>query len=161
MKRIILHWSAGGYTPSQVDFEHNHFLVLKNGDILKGKYTPEDNLNCNDGHYAAHTGGFNTGSIGIALCAMYGYKNPKNPGNYPFLRVQGEAMWAYCATLLKKYGLKPLKDTVLTHYEVGKMLPNSTSAGKIDISFIPYEPLITADEAGDYIRNKVRWYYER
>ena len=70
-------------------------------------------------------------------------------------------MWAYCATLLKKYGLKPLKDTVLTHYEVGKMLPNSTSAGKIDISFIPYEPLITADEAGDYIRNKVRWYYER
>lgn len=161
MKRIILHWSAGGYTPSQVDFEHYHFLVLKNGDILKGKYTPEDNLNCNDGHYAAHTGGFNTGSIGIALCAMYGYKDPKNPGNYPFLRVQGEAMWAYCATLLKKYGLKPLKDTVLTHYEVGKMLPNSTSAGKIDISFIPYEPLITADEAGDYIRNKVRWYYER
>ena len=161
MKRIILHWSAGGYTPSQVDFEHYHFLVLKNGDILKGKYTPEDNLNCNDGHYAAHTGGFNTGSIGIALCAMYGYKNPKNPGNYPFLRVQGEAMWAYCATLLKKYGLKPLKDTVLTHYEVGKMLPNSTSAGKIDISFIPYEPLITAVEAGDYIRNKVRWYYER
>ena len=70
MKRIILHWSAGGYTPSQVDFEHYHFLVLKNGDILKGKYTPEDNLNCNDGHYAAHTGGFNTGSIGIALCAM-------------------------------------------------------------------------------------------
>ena len=161
MKRIFLHWSAGGYTSSQVDFEHYHFLVLKNGDILKGKYTPEDNLNCNDGHYAAHTGGFNTGSIGIALCAMYGYKNPKNPGNYPFLRVQGEAMWAYCATLLKKYGLKPLKDTVLTHYEVGKMLPNSTSAGKIDISFIPYEPLITADEAGDYIRNKVRWYYER
>ena len=161
MKRIILHWSAGGYTPSQVDFEHYHFLVLKNGDILKGKYTPEDNLNCNDGHYAAHTGGFNTGSIGIALCAMYGYKNPKNPGNYPFLRVQGEAMWAYCATLLKKYGLKPLKDTVLTHYEVGKMLPNSTSAGKIDISFIPYEPLITADEAGDYIRNKVSRYYER
>ena len=161
MKRIILHWSAGGYTPSQVDFEHYHFLVLEHGDILKGKYTPEDNLNCNDGHYAAHTGGFNTGSIGIALCAMYGYKNPKNPGNYPFLRVQGEAMWAYCATLLKKYGLKPLKDTVLTHYEVGKMLPNSTSAGKIDITFIPYEPLITADEAGDYIRNKVRWYYER
>ena len=99
MKRIILHWSAGNYTPSQADFEHYHFLVLKNGDILKGKYSPEDNLNCNDGCYAAHTGGFNTGSVGLALCAMYGYKSPDNAGNYPFLRVQGEAMWAYCATL--------------------------------------------------------------
>lgn len=161
MKRIILHWTGGKYTPSSTDFSHYHFLVDKKGDILKGNYAPEDNLNCNDGHYAAHTGGFNTGSIGLSICSMWGYKSPKCIGDYPFLRVQGEAAWSYCATLLKKYGLKPSKDTVLTHYEVGKMLPKSSSAGKIDITFIPYEPKITAQEAGDYIRNKVRWYYER
>ena len=161
MKRIILHWTGGKYTPSSTDFEHYHFLVDKYGDILKGKYTPEDNLNCNDGKYAAHCGGFNTGSIGLSICAMWGYQSPKNTGDYPFSRVQAEATWSYCATLLKKYNLKPSKDTVLTHYEVGKMLPKSTSAGKIDITYIPYEPAIGADEAGDYIRNKVRWYYER
>ena len=161
MKRIILHWSAGTYTPSLTDFEHYHYLITKDGDILEGKYAPEDNLNCNDGKYAAHCGGFNTGSIGLALCAMYGYKNPQNIGNYPYTRVQGEACWSYCAVLLKKYNLPLSKDTVLTHYEAGKMLPNSASAGKIDITFIPWKPDIKADEAGDYIRNKVRWYYER
>ena len=161
MKRIILHWTGGKYTPSSTDFEHYHFLVDKCGDILKGKYTPEDNLNCNDGKYAAHCGGFNTGSIGLSICAMWDYQSPKHIGDYPFVRVQGEAAWSYCATLLKKYNLKPSKDTVMTHYEVGKMLPKSTSAGKIDITYIPYEPTISADEAGDYIRNKVRWYYER
>ena len=146
MKRIILHWTGGKYTPSSTDFSHYHFLVDKKGDILKGNYAPEDNLNCNDGHYAAHTGG---------------YKSPKCIGDYPFLRVQGEAALSYCATLLKKYVLKPSIDTVLTHYEAGKMLPKSSSAGKIDITFIPYEPKITAQEAGDYIRNKGRGYYER
>lgn len=161
MKRIILHWSGGKYTPSSVDIEHYHFLSDGNGQIIKGKYNPEDNLNCQDGKYAAHCGGYNTGSIGIALCAMYGYKSPTSQGNFPFLRVQAEAMFAYCATLLKKYQLTPTKQCVMTHYEVGKMLPNSTSAGKIDITFIPYEPKLNKDEVGDYIRNKVRWYYER
>lgn len=161
MKRIIVHWSAGKYSPSREDLSHYHFLVGSKGEIFKGLYDPEDNLNCNDGKYAAHTGGFNTGSIGIALCAMYGYKNPDNIGNYPFLKVQGEAMWEYCAALLKKYGLKPNKNTVITHYEVGKMFPKSSSAGKIDITFIPCEPKIKTHEAADYIREKVRWYYER
>lgn len=161
MKRIILHWSGGKYVPSSTDRAHYHFLVDKFGQITKGKFNPKDNENCNDGCYAAHTGGLNTGSIGIAMCAMWGYKSPKEIGNYPFTRVQGEAMWSYCATLLKKYNLKPSIDTILTHYEVGKMYPNSTSAGKIDISFIPYEPNIKKENVGDYIRKKVRWYYER
>lgn len=161
MKRIIIHWTGGKYAPSSTDKEHYHFLVDNYGQVLKGKYAPEDNLDCTDGKYAAHSGGFNTGSIGIAMCSMYGYKNPACTGCYPYLRVQSEACFAYCATLLKKYNLTPSKESVMTHYEVGKMLPNSTSAGKIDISFIPWEPKIVPSNVGDYIRSKVRWYYER
>lgn len=161
MKRIILHWTGGKYAPSSTDFNCYHFLADKNGQIFKGNYKPEDNLDCTDGHYAAHTGGFNTGSIGIALCSMWGYKSPKAPGDYLFTRVQAEAAFAYCATLLKKYSLKLSSDTVMTHYEVGKMFPKSSSAGKIDITYIPWERTISADKAADYIRNKVRWYYER
>ena len=159
MKRIILHWSGGGYSPNGCDLEHYHFLVDKFGKIFKGKFSPQDNKNCNDGKYAKHTGGLNTGSIGVALCAMFGYKNPKNIGKFPFLRVQAESAFAYCATLLKKYDLKPSKQSVLTHYEVGLMYPNSESAGKQDINFIPYEPEIRPDFVGDYIREKIRWYY--
>ena len=72
MKRIIIHWTAGTYQPNNTDFEHYHYLVNGDGMVINGKFKPEDNLNCNDGKYAAHTGGGNTGSIGIAMCGMSG-----------------------------------------------------------------------------------------
>ena len=70
MKRIIYHWTASGHYPT--DFEKNfyHFLIDRNGKIYEGKYKPEDNSDCTDGKYSAHTGGGNTGSIGIAFCGM-------------------------------------------------------------------------------------------
>ena len=68
MKRIILHWTAGANEPNNTDYQHYHYLVNGNGVVVKGKYNPEDNLNCNDGKYAQHTGGGNTGSIGVAMC---------------------------------------------------------------------------------------------
>ena len=61
MKRIILHWSAGSYKPNSTDMAHYHYLIDGDGEIKEGFLKPEDNLNCNDGRYAAHTGGGNTG----------------------------------------------------------------------------------------------------
>ena len=82
MKRIIIHWTGGVYVPNNIDLEHYHFLIDGNGRVHLGKYPPEANKNCNDGIYAQHTGGGNTGSIGVALCGMFGYKTRNNPGNY-------------------------------------------------------------------------------
>ena len=62
----------------------------------KIELTPEDNNVCISGKYAAHTGGGNTGSIGICYCGMYGYKSPKNCGNYPISSVQFEAGLQRC-----------------------------------------------------------------
>ena len=102
MKRIILHWTAGANEPNNTDYQHYHYLVNGNGVVVKGKYNPEDNLNCNDGKYAQHTGGGNTGSIGVAMCGMAGYVSGKaNSTKYTLKSKQVEATFKLCAELCK------------------------------------------------------------
>ena len=110
--------------------------TIKDGNIFEGKFKPENNLRCVKGHYAAHTGGGNTGSIGIAMCGMYGFKNKNCQGAYPITAKQFEAAMEYCAKLAIKYRIPIAPETVMTHYEFGKKHPETTSAGKIDITFI-------------------------
>ena len=91
MKRIILHWTAGGYYPNAHELECYHFLIDKDGNVHNGKYKPENNEICKPGQYAAHTGGGNTASIGVALCAMNGFKSRNLTGSYPITAKQFEA----------------------------------------------------------------------
>ena len=159
MKRIILHWSAGGYYPCALDRLCYHFLVDKNGKIYKGVFAPENNEICVPNKYAAHTGGGNTGSIGVAMCAMAGFKNVSNIGHYPITKIQFESAMELCAQLCKKYGIST--DDVITHYEFGIKHPNTSSKGKIDIIFIPPYPLVKTDEIGNFIRQKIKWYLNK
>lgn len=159
MKRIIIHWTAGTNQPNYTDLQHYHFLINGDGVVIKGKYEPEDNLNCSDGKYAQHCGGGNTGSIGIAVCGMAGFRNRANVGRYPLTRVQCEKLFSTVAKLCLQYNLPITKQTVLTHYEFGKAHPNTSSKGKIDIIYLPPYPLV--DNIGDFIRSKVIWYYKK
>lgn len=161
MKRIIIHWTAGTNKPCAENLEHYHYLVTGAGEVQNGKYKPEDNLNCNDGKYAAHTGGGNTGSIGVAMCGMYvPAKVDIKRTEYPLTRKQYERTFKLCADLCKKYNIPITPDTVMTHYEFGKKHPNTSSAGKIDITYMtPWEEILPA-KIGDFIRNKIRWYYK-
>jgi len=161
MKRIILHWTAGGYYPNTHDLECYHFLVDKDGKIHNGKYKPEDNENVNDGKYAAHTGGGNTGSIGVSMCAMAGFKNKNAVGNYPITAKQFEAAMELCAKLAQKYNIKITPETVMTHYEFGLKNPRTTSAGKIDVIYIPPYSWVSQQDAGAFIRSKIKWYGEK
>jgi len=155
MKRIIVHWTGGTYFPNNVDFEHYHFLIDKNGKIYNGKYKPEDNENCYDGHYAAHCGGGNSGAIGIAICGMHGFKSRNNVGNYPITPVQCKVLFELLFTLSQKYNIKISENTVMTHYEFGLKNPKTSSHGKTDIIFLPPYPDIRQDNIGDFIRNSV------
>lgn len=162
LNKIILHWTAGGKQPNTTDLEHYHFVVDGDGLVRQGKYKPEDNENCKDGKYAAHTGGGNTGAIGIALCGMLGYNDTTKEcvdNNNMLSRKQFEAMFNYTSMLCKKYNI-PVSN-VITHAEFGLSNPKSSSKGKIDINYIPYADLEGVSECGEYIRNKVQWYYER
>lgn len=159
MKRIIIHWTAGTNTPNNVDKQHYHYMIDDKGGVHNGNYKPEDNENCSDGRYAQHTGGGNTGSIGVALCGMFGFRSSRDVGKYPLTKKQCEATFKLCADLCKKYHIEVTKQTVMTHYEFGKSHPQTSSAGKIDIIYLPPYPEQTTDKIGDFIRNKIKWYY--
>ena len=159
MKRVIIHWTAGANKPNSTDLLHYHFLVDSDGKVYKGKYKPEDNENCTDGKYAQHTGGGNTGSIGVSMCGMYvPPKTDLRKTKYPLTRKQCEATFKLVADVCKKYQIPVTAQNIMTHYEFGKSHPNTSSAGKIDIIYLPPYPEQTADKIGNFIRSKIRWY---
>lgn len=160
MKKIIIHWTAGGPVPTSYEKECYHFLVDSIGKIHLGKFKPEANLVCRRGMYAAHTGGGNTGSIGVSMCAMAGFIDKNNLGHFPITKVQFESTMKLCAQLSKEYDIKISPETIFTHYEFGQKNPNTTSFGKIDIIFLPPYPWISKDDVGSFIRSKIRWYEE-
>ena len=151
-RNIILHWTGGNYTPCSTDLEHYHYVIDGEGNIQTGKYTPNDNLNCTNGSYAAHTGGGNTGRIGVAVCCR------KNE-NTPPAKKQIEAMCNLAAQLCITYGLQP-KDCI-THAEFGKQHPKTSSYGKTDINSLPYVNIEGITETGNYLRDKIKWYYNK
>lgn len=162
LNKIIVHWTAGHRTANKEDKEHYHYVIDVDGLVHTGIYSPEDNQNCQDGKYAKHCGGGNTGAIGVAICGMYGFnsKTKKCKDEKDMIsRLQAESMFAWIAYLCKKYDIS--YNQVLTHAEFGLAHPKSESAGKIDISYIPWENLSGIKECGDYIRNKVKWYIDR
>jgi len=160
MKNIIIHWTAGGHVPTSYEKEFYHFLVDSLGKINLGRFKPEANLVCRQGMYAAHTGGGNTGSIGVALCAMANFKNKNDVGDFPITKTQFEAAMKLCAQLAKQYNIDITPDNVMTHYEFGQKHPETTSYGKIDIIFLPPYPWVSQEDVGSFIRSKIRWYQE-
>lgn len=161
MERIIIHWTAGTLFPNGTDRQHYHFLIDGKGNVHTGKFKPEDNLNCKDGKYAEHTGGGNTGSIGVAFCGMLGFKNSLCPGEHTFTKEQMEAGYKKIAELCKAYKIPVTPQSVMTHYEFGKAHPKTTSAGKIDITFLATEHKLSPDEIGDFLRGKIDWYLKK
>lgn len=162
IKTICIHWTAGSYARTKEDAQCYHFTIGPDGAVSAGTFPPEANIApLRSGHYAAHCGGGNSGCIGIALRGMSGYAGPGKVGNYPLTQVQCEAAWALAARCCKEYGIAVTPKTIFTHYEFGKRHPDSSSAGKIDITHLPYAPDIQGDGVGDYIRTKVSWYLSR
>lgn len=162
MKRVCIHWTAGGYYPNAIDRRHYHFMVDAMGNVSPGIFKPQDNIPpLYYERYAAHCGGGNSYTIGIGLCGMSGYASPKNIGKYPLTEKQCESAWAFVAKQCKEFRIPITADTVYTHYEFGKANPNSDSAGKIDITCLPYKLELKPGEIGDYMRGKVRWYYAK
>lgn len=161
LKRIIIHWTAGRCYPTDFEKKYYHYLIDKDGNITTGVYKPEDNEDCADGNYAAHTGGGNTGSVGVSFCGMYGFVSDSVCGYYPITRKQFEAGMNLVAQLCKKYNIPVSAKTVLTHYEFGQANPKTSSFGKIDIVYLPPYPWVKKRDIGSFIRSKVRWYLER
>lgn len=141
LKRIIIHWTAGSYTPNGTDKRHYHFIVAGDGQVVPGNHAPEANINIsqpNNGNtYAAHTRGMNTGSIGVSFAAMGQAKeSPFNAGPWPINSVQVNSMVKLVAGLCRKYKIPVTRETVLTHAEVEPVL-GVKQRGKWDVRWLP------------------------
>ena len=163
LKRIVIHHTAGNYKASSYDKHFYHYLIEGSGQIIKGDFNPQDNIDCKDNCYAPHIRGFNTGSIGVACCGNYNYslENRCYSSHYPLTQVQMESMYSCIANLCLTFDIPVTLDTVFTHYEYDSL---HLKEGKVDITFIPYCPNIPVNKVGDYIRQKILWYinkYER
>ena len=165
LKRICIHWTAGGVKANDLDRSHYHFTVEQDGDIIAGNLPPESNIPRNgsslsgqpEGTYMAHCGGGNSFTIGISLCGMTGQK-PNKTWKNPLLRSQCETAFQLVAQLCAIYGIPVTPDTVYSHYEFGLCNPSTPSAGKIDISVLPFLPSLLPNQVGGYIRGRVSAY---
>ena len=92
---------------------------------------------------------------------MAGFQNKNNTGKYPICPEQFEAAMKFCADLADKYDIEITPNTVMTHYEFGLKHPRTSSAGKIDIIYLPPYPWVAQADVGAFIRSKIKWYFNQ
>ncbi|MDO5658278.1 MAG: N-acetylmuramoyl-L-alanine amidase [Paracoccus sp. (in: a-proteobacteria)] len=161
MKRIIIHWSGGGYRAGPADLRAYHRLVQGDGTVIDGLHPISTNAAPirqpnNSATYAAHTARLNTDSIGIAFCAMHGARErPFSPGAAPITPVQLDAMVAEVARLAREYKIPITRQTVLTHAEVPITL-GVAQAGKWDVTWLPGMAAPAPPvQVGDKLRSRI------
>lgn len=160
MKRIILHWTGGSYVASSLDKEHYHFLIDGDLRLIRGKHPVTANVaigSKTSDHYAAHTKGANTGSIGVSICSMAEAQDrPGRFGKYPLTEAQWQRAAETIAELCKRYGIPVTDKTVLTHAEVQTNLGIKQN-GKWDIARLPFnQSLVGAKACGDDLRRRIK-----
>lgn len=135
--RVVLHWTAGRWTPSLLDRAHYHLLLDGAGKPRRGIRPVGAKL--------PHTRGLNTGSVGLALCGMAGARqSPFDPGPWPIHERQWRLAARAAAEILQRYRLyddpqdPPPARLVLSHCEVGAVY-GVEQRGKWDVSVLPWE----------------------
>jgi hypothetical protein len=160
MKRVIFHWTVGTYKANDFEKEHYHFLIEGDGTVVKGRHSIADNVSTQDGNYAAHVAGANTGSIGIAACCMAGARQtPFQGGSHPMTEVQFKKMAEVAAELCKFYQIEVTPRTVLGHGEVEINL-GKPQGGKWDAMVTPWNTGLNITQVGDFFRTLVRNYMQ-
>ncbi len=151
MKRIIIHWTAGGHYPNATDKEHYHYLIDKDGDIIPAVPVRRNEPPLSQG-YAAHTYHCNTDSIGISICACMGAKEkPLNFGPYPPTKAQLTTLIYLCTKMCNRYKIPVDDKHVLTHGEVYAKL-GIPQQGKWDLNFLPG----IKGAGGNYLRKEIK-----
>lgn len=155
MKRVILHWTAGAYTPNSTDLKAYHFVVDGDGKWHRGVDVAKNSGSLKSG-YAAHTLNCNTGSIGVSLACMAGaVESPFNAGKYPMKAVQVSSLVAGLRELLPVYSIPVGPKTVLSHAEVQGTL-GIAQRQKWDYTRLPFnDDLRGATAIGNWIRERV------
>lgn len=160
IRRIHLHWTAGGASITDEEKDHYNFITATDGRLVEGDFAPEDqtpsNIAKGSDHYAAHTLNANSYAIGHAIDAMANAnEKPFKPGPNPITAPMLDAFVRNNAAIVKHYGLKITRETVLTHAEVEPTL-GIKQRQKWDITWLPGmkepgDPI----EVGDKLRSMI------
>ena len=156
MDRIIVHWTAGGNSASELDLQHYHIIIEGDGSLVRGKPSIASNASPLRPGYAAHTLNCNSGSIGVALAGMAGaVENPFDPGRAPITAAQWSKLASLLADLCEFYDIDVTPTKVLTHAEVQSNL-GIQQRGKWDIAALPFDPSFprSAKAVGDRMRRE-------
>ena len=107
-KRIFLHWSAGSHT---TPYDAYHSISLGDGSIVRHTPYSQDK--------GTHTGGANTGSVGLAIAAAAGAQERGKLGQYAPTKAQLDAMIYDAAKLAAEWGWSEgtIDSNVRTHGE--------------------------------------------
>ena len=155
-ERIIAHWSAGAYHATDHDRDCYHYLVEGDGRLVRGHWTPRDNSFTGDGNYAAHTGGFNTKSIGVAVCCMGdAVEAPFSAGRWPMKKVQWETLVLVIADLAERYQIPVVPQAVCGHGMVYAHHGRKNPTGKWDPLKLPWIPTATKTDVDRMLREQV------
>jgi len=158
---IVVHWTGGASTCSELDKEHYHFIVEGDGDVIKGDCSIRDNCRPMSKNYAAHALNFNGGAIGVSLCGMAGAKeSPFNPGKYPINERQWDIAARVVAELCIKYGIAVTYETVLQHGEIQKNT-GVAQRGKWDCCKLPWQPEWNSEQVCRDFRLRVMKWIDR
>lgn len=153
VKYIIGHWvGVNTYNVTDAIKQSYQLIIAKDGETVQGGAQGT----------TASTGGMNSITYNIS-CAGGDVKAP-------LTKKQCESFFKECAIALKKYGLTV--DKFYTHAEIGEMCKDRSirkllpfnkylwqNMGKIDLTRLPYD--LKGESPGDFIRKKIKWYYER
>lgn len=158
-KRCILHWTAGSSKANSTDKQHYHYIFNQpDGEVVVGDHTVAMNLRqLGPGmKYAAHTGGFNSYSVGFAFAGHHF----QNPDSNPLTEKQvltGLAFVAYCMHL---WGMPINEDTLFTHYEAWTIhkVKGTQNHLKTDITVLTFKPELGKDEVGPWLRKMAQAY---
>lgn len=91
-KRIIVHWTGGGYTPNRVDLSAYHFVVDGHGRVHAGVPVAANMRgipgNTTTSEYGAHCARMNSFSVGVSYAAMAGARKGGTYGPSPLTEAQ-------------------------------------------------------------------------
>ena len=107
-RRIFLHWSAGSYTNP---YDAYHTIFMGNGKAVRN--TPYGV------NKSGHTGGGNTGSIGLSVAAMDGGTENAKSWPTPPKQIQIDAMTSEAAQIAVDWGYSnaDVDNLIMTHGE--------------------------------------------
>jgi len=160
-RRCILHWTGGPPRANNLDRQHYHYIFNQpSGEVVLGHNPVASNTRrvASGTPYAAHTGGFNSFSVGFAFAGMLNASPGRRFGTVPLTEVQVRSGLTFVAYCMYLWNLPVNEATLFTHYEAWAVhkVKGSTNHTKWDINELQFAPHLNKDQVGPWLREVTR-----